>query len=185
VVRFGGLRIGGLSGIYKSHDYRLGHYERAPYDNSQMRSIYHVREYDVTRLAALASLPSSLSSSVNGSLPSAHMDAFLSHDWPRGVEQHGDTASLLRTKPFFRGEVERNALGSPAGETLLHTLRPSYWFSAHLHVKFSALVKHSAAAAASPAAAGVSLSLSSSSSSSGVTRFLALDKCLPGRQFLQ
>ncbi|CAI5963586.1 unnamed protein product [Closterium sp. NIES-65] len=183
VVRFGGLRIGGLSGIYKSHDYRLGHYERAPYDNSQLRSIYHVREYDVTRLAALASLPSSLPSTTNGSLPSAQMDVFLSHDWPRGVEQHGDTASLLRTKPFFRGEVERNALGSPAGETLLHTLRPSYWFSAHLHVKFSAFVKHSAAAD-SPAAVGVSLS-SSPSSSSGVTRFLALDKCLPGRQFLQ
>ncbi|CAI5478674.1 unnamed protein product [Closterium sp. Yama58-4] len=198
VVRFGGLRIGGLSGIYKSHDFRLGHYERPPYNDSQLRSIYHVREYDVTRLAALTSLPSSLpsslsssSSAANGSLPASangsHMDVFLSHDWPRGVEQHGDTASLLRAKPFFRGEVERNALGSPAGETLLHTLRPSYWFSAHLHVKFSALVKHSPAAAASPAPAGVSLSSSSASpsSSSGVTRFLALDKCLPGRQFLQ
>jgi lariat debranching enzyme len=26
VVRFGGLRIGGISGIYKSHDYQTGHH---------------------------------------------------------------------------------------------------------------------------------------------------------------
>ncbi|GJP84914.1 hypothetical protein CLOP_g14958 [Closterium sp. NIES-67] len=192
VVRFGGLRIAGLSGIYKGHDYRLGHYERPPLNDSQLRSIYHVREYDVTRLASLASLPSpsascSLPSSLPSSLPAPPIDVFLSHDWPRGVERHGDTASLLRTKPFFRGEVERNALGSPAGETLLHTLRPSYWFSAHLHVKFSAVVKHPAAAggASSGGGGGGGVSLSSSAPGPSVTRFLALDKCLPGRQFLQ
>ena len=47
VVEVGGLRIAGLSGIFKGGDYRQGHWERPPYDNSSMRSAYHVREYDV------------------------------------------------------------------------------------------------------------------------------------------
>lgn len=33
------------------------------------------------------------------------IDVFLSHDWPLGIEQHGDTAALVREKPFFRDEV--------------------------------------------------------------------------------
>lgn len=61
-------------------------------------------------------------------------------------------------------EVESNSLGSLPAERLLHALQPSFWFSAHLHVKFAALVDHPSGAA---------------------TRFLALDKCLPRREYLQ
>ncbi len=39
-------------------------------------------------------------------------------------------------------QIETNQLGSKAGEQLLHALKPLYWFSAHLHTKFSALVPH-------------------------------------------
>ncbi|CAG9127965.1 unnamed protein product [Plutella xylostella] len=47
---------------------------------------------------------------------------------------------------------------------LLSLLKPDYWFSAHLHVKFAAVVPHT---------------------DGTWTRFLALDKCLPRRLHLQ
>ena len=53
-VRFKGLRIGGLSGIYKYHDYNKGRYEVTPYSPDTMRSAYHVRALDVFRLKQLA-----------------------------------------------------------------------------------------------------------------------------------
>ena len=72
------------------------------------------------------------------------VDVFLSHDWPRGIARYGDMRTLLRKKQFLRREIETNTLGSPPGEELLHLLRPTYWFAAHMHVKFSAVVKHNA-----------------------------------------
>jgi lariat debranching enzyme len=50
VVRFGGLRIAGLSGIYNERHYTCGHFEYPPYDNSTVRSAYHVRDLEVYRL---------------------------------------------------------------------------------------------------------------------------------------
>ena len=70
------------------------------------------------------------------------MDIFLSHDWPRSIYHYGDKKQLLKTKSFFRQEVENNTLGSPAASELLEHLKPTYWFSAHLHVKFAALMQH-------------------------------------------
>jgi lariat debranching enzyme len=149
VVQFGGIRIGGLSGIYKDHDFRKGHFERAPYNKDNIKSVYHVRQYDVLKLME-----------VRGAI-----DIFVSHDWPRGITKYGDAQQLLRQKPHFQQDIETNQLGSKAGEQLLHALKPLYWFSAHLHTKFSALVPHP--------------------DGHHPTKFLALDKCLPRRNFLQ
>ena len=55
VVRVGGLRIAGLSGIYKDGDFMRGHHER-PFpvpDEGMVRSFYHIREMDVFRLMHL------------------------------------------------------------------------------------------------------------------------------------
>jgi lariat debranching enzyme len=176
----------------------------------------------------------------------------MSHDWPTGIHRYGDEEGLLRRKAHFREDIERDELGSRPAEMLLRRLRPWYWFSAHLHVKFAAFVDHDAVEGGSsvegsgqgmggqvqetgddegeillddsdaenenPSSPGKrTLSLSASESSpkrlkqtSGsnsnqssnqssemlsqgkditktgrTTRFLALDKCLPHRDFLQ
>ncbi len=66
----------------------------------------------------------------------------MTHDWPRGIYHYGNTNQLLRQKKFLRQEVESGTLGSPAAAELLDHLQPTYWFSAHLHVKFAALMQH-------------------------------------------
>lgn len=148
VVRYGGLRIGGLSGIFKSHHYNQAHFEAPPYTEDTMRSAYHVRSCDVYRIKQLK----------------GQLDIMVSHDWPLGACHRGNTEQLLRKKPHFRQEVETNTLGSPPAEELLRLLKPTYWFSAHLHVKFAAAYHHD---------------------DGTITKFLALDKCLPNRRYLQ
>lgn len=148
VVNVNGIRIAGISGIYKGHDYLKGRFEFSPFSESTKRSVYHIRQIDVFRLKQLT----------------PKVDILLSHDWPRGVTNYGNTNQLLRFKPAFREDIEENKLGSAPCEDLLMTLKPPYWFSAHLHCKFSALIPHEDGTA---------------------TKFLALDKCLPKRRFLQ
>lgn len=65
----------------------------------------------------------------------------------------------------IHSQIQERTLGSKPAAKLLEKLKPSYWFSAHLHCKFSALVQHG--------------------EGGPMTKFLALDKCLPGRKFLQ
>ncbi|KAG8763300.1 hypothetical protein FRC12_008625 [Ceratobasidium sp. 428] len=132
-VKFGGLRVAGASGIYKSHDYRLGHHERLPYDKSNIRSVYHTRLYDVVKLRQLST-----------------PDVFMSHDWPVEITKYGDVQNLLKRKPFFQADIEKGELGSPPMMDLLRSLRPPYWFSAHLHCKFEAVVNHEPDAAPAP-----------------------------------
>ncbi|KAG1444840.1 hypothetical protein G6F55_012184 [Rhizopus delemar] len=187
VINFGGLRIGGLSGIYKQNDYHIGHHETVPYNSSEMRSIYHVREYDVRKLLQVQE----------------PIDIFLSHDWPKGIERYGDVLS--------------NSLGSSPNEVLLYNLKPARWFAAHLHVRYEAEINHekkdeySVSARELLGRKGANKirnsdeiqidddsedinAVSSSSPTNDVdnskvvsktTKFLSLDKCLPRRQFLE
>ncbi|KAM3461606.1 hypothetical protein MY5147_001409 [Beauveria neobassiana] len=123
VLRFGPLRIAGMSGIWKGFDYRKPHFERLPFNDNDVRSLYHVREIDIRKLLLLRT----------------QVDIGLSHDWPKGIERHGDSERLFKQKRDFRQESIDGTLGNTAAGYVLDRLRPPYWFSAHLHVKFAAL----------------------------------------------
>lgn len=209
VVELNGLVVAGISGIYKEKDYRKGRFEKLPYDAGTIRSCYHTREFDVSRLKALKG---------------KEVDVVLSHDWPNTIEQWGDTQALIRKKPFFKEEIETRTLGSPPLMELLQCLKPTFWFSAHLHVKFAALFNHDQASLAAPVGAAsvsaqsaavananpealdisldsdddddvdalpsqpapsTSINVDDVEKPSSTTRFLALHKCLPQTQFLQ
>lgn len=86
VVNVAGVRIAGISGIYKGRDYMRGHFEIAPYDENAKRSVYHIRNLETFRLKQV----------------SQKIDIFLSHDWPNGIWEHGNVAGLLKFKPHFR-----------------------------------------------------------------------------------
>ena len=45
-------------------------------------------------------------------------------------------------KSDFREEIQQNQLGSPAAQEVLTHIKPTYWFSAHLHCKYPAVIKH-------------------------------------------
>lgn len=123
VLRVGPLRIAGLSGIWKGFDYRKPHLERLPFSRDDIKSFYHVREFDVRKLLQIKE----------------QVDVGLSHDWPRGVEKHGDVQHLYRTRPMWKEESLDGSLGSPAAEYVMDRLRPAFWFSAHMHWKFAAV----------------------------------------------
>ena len=40
------------------------------------------------------------------------IDIFISHDWPVGVTDFGDTEDLLRKKPYFKEDIEKKELGN-------------------------------------------------------------------------
>lgn len=126
VLRYGPLRIAGLSGTFHRGDYHKPHHEHLPYDRDEVRSVYHVRHCDVSKLLSVRSA----------------IDIGLSHDWPRRVEYHGDCEKLFAERPHFLQSAKADKLGSEPAEQVLNQLRPRFWFSGHMHVKFRATVEH-------------------------------------------
>ncbi|CUM64686.1 uncharacterized protein PRCAT00002295001 [Priceomyces carsonii] len=126
-VSYKGILIGGISGIYNRYSFFHSSSERLPYNEKTIRSVYHVKPKSFVKLYLMKNL-----------------DIVLSHDWPSGIEHSGDVKSLLKKKKHFRADIESGSLGSPLNRLLLYKLRPRYWFSAHLHVKFEANISHRA-----------------------------------------
>ncbi|KAK6524494.1 hypothetical protein TWF281_011401 [Arthrobotrys megalospora] len=126
VVNVNGIRIAGVSGIYNENNYRRPRNEKPPFDDRSMRSAYHYRAHELFKLNSL----------------SGDVDIFVSHDWPEGITKYGNEAKLLAVKQHFRKEAAEGRLGSPPLMGVLRKLKPSYWFAAHMHVKFPAVVDH-------------------------------------------
>jgi lariat debranching enzyme len=156
VLRLGPLRIAGLSGIWKGYSYRKPHHERIPYTQDDVKSAYHVREWDVRKLLQIRT----------------QVDVGLSHDWPRAVEHHGNTRELFRKKPDFERDSRDGQLGSVAARKLMDRWRPPYWFSAHLHVKFAATVHHDIAR---PSGAGLTSPASAIAKDEGIRNAAEID----------
>ncbi|KAK8009470.1 hypothetical protein PG991_012021 [Apiospora marii] len=138
VLRCGPLRIAGMSGIWKGYNYNRPHIERLPFNSDDIKSFYHIREIDVRKLLQIRE----------------QVDLGVSHDWPRAIERHGNEAALFREKPFFANESRDGTLGSLAATYVLDRLRPSYWLSAHMHCKFTAIKTFDAPDAAAGPATG-------------------------------
>lgn len=127
VIWYKGLKIGGISGIFKYFDFYKPHYEKIPLNGTDVRSCYHTRFEDQLKLLLY---------------PDLNLNCLVSHDWPVSVTDYGDVQRLLRVKPYFKDDINRDQLGSKFHWDLLTKLKPNYWFAAHLHVKFDAVVKH-------------------------------------------
>jgi lariat debranching enzyme len=142
VVRLGPVRIAGMSGIWKGYNYNKPHYERLPYNEDDIKSIYHTRELDVRKLLQIRT----------------QVDIGISHDWPRGIEKCGDERVLFLQKPHFEQESKNGTLGNHAAAYVMDRLRPGYWFSAHMHCKFSATRMYGGGSNPESGVEGISLS---------------------------
>lgn len=191
VVKFGtrvngswkGIRIAGISGIYDPHDYHKPYdikayqTKRLPYtDQSILRSIYHTRKYEIEKLKCIKE----------------PIDIFISHDWPSSMAKHGLLSELLNNKPFFARDIQAGRLGSAPLDELLHTIKPSLWFTAHLHVKYPALVCHDGDSnngifenSRKWNASVICKQYRSDPIWRSCTQLLSLDKCLQNREYLQ
>ena len=139
VIRFGPLRIAGISGIWKGYNYNKPHHERLPYNQDDVKSIYHVRELDVRKLLQIKT----------------QVDIGISHDWPRGIEWMGNWKALFAKKDLFEADARAGTLGSLAAKHVMDRLRPPHWFAAHLHCKFSALVNYKPVNSGAPGSQGL------------------------------
>ncbi|KAG8700416.1 hypothetical protein FRC09_005962 [Ceratobasidium sp. 395] len=104
------------------------------------------------------------------------------------ITKHGDEQDLLKRKPHFQDSIKKGQLGSPPMMELLRSLRPLHWFSAHMHCRFEAIVNHESDSMPAPAESETGPDTTQASEQLAppgqATRFLALDKCLPGRQYM-
>lgn len=126
ILRFGDMKCGALGGIFHSRDYFLGQFESCPLHEDTMRSLYHTRHFDTWRLLQS---------------PCA-LDCIVTHDWPNIAAKQGDVDQLQNYKKHFIPDIQADQLGSPFHSALLLYLKPLYWFSAHLHCKYVATFEH-------------------------------------------
>jgi len=126
VINVNGVRIAGVSGIHNNSDWKKGYHEIYPFQNFEIKSAFHTRQYEIMKL----------------SLIKDPIDIFISHDWPTLVGDLSDFRMLTKVKPHFRDDIKNHNLGSPQLSFLCDTLQPRFWFSAHLHIHWDLMIDH-------------------------------------------
>lgn len=194
VIRVGDLRIGGVSGIHSDSDAALGYEPLDAYGRrgsirrvsdgvvmdqhirSRLSAAYHTRQWEIERLLQLQT-------SLVCADTSSELDIFLSHEWPHSIYEHGNAGKLLERKPFFRSDLAQSGkgIGSKPLALLLSRLKPRNWYAGHMHVDFEARVTHTGLVSDKKGEFSPVISQVLESE----TRFVALDKCLPGRAHLK
>ncbi|KAH3767207.1 lariat debranching enzyme [Pelomyxa schiedti] len=147
VIRYGGLRIAGFSGIFKGYDFNKGHFEFPPYTEDHKRSAYHVRSFDLGKLSMIRQ----------------PIDIVMSHDWPY-LSPYFPVATQQKN-PQLCTRIKCEPLGCQYYTDLLLSLKPRFWLSGHMHIPFTT---------------PLSLPLPSPEGHF----FVAMDKALPGHQFM-
>jgi len=122
IVNFGGLKIAGFSGIFYADSFKKGRFEKPPYEGTTKISAFHVREFELWKLLHYT----------------GHLDCIISHDWPNNVVANGNSETLYAKRPSFEGQI----LGCNAYSVLMSKLKPAWWFSGHMHVRFEATIPH-------------------------------------------
>ncbi|KAK6589375.1 Dbr1p-like RNA lariat debranching enzyme [Cryptosporidium xiaoi] len=136
VIKICGVRIAGISGIYKSYDHHREYYEAEPYTEESKRSWYHIRQYEIQKILLLKE---NILNLINSDTD-RKVNIFISHDWPRGIEKYGNVKYLFKRKPYIKKDVQSNNFGTPGFLEIINNLRPNYWFSGHHHCFFDASI---------------------------------------------
>lgn len=106
VIKIGHLTVGGISGIYYAPDFTTP-LPNPVYFPRDLKTLFRTRLEDMEKLR-----------NVDG------IDIMLSHDWPTGIWDYGDTEALLKKKPFLRNSIESYQVGNPHSLELLASLKP-------------------------------------------------------------
>lgn len=130
----------------------------------------------------------------------------VTHDWPLHIYNNpGAKKFLINKKPHFRRDIDNHQLGSPLYEILLNKLKPPHWFAAHLHIRFQTNYFHQSfqnnfdnrppnqsqpngapnSSGDQQPSTGESQANSDARRRPECTHFLALDKCLNRRRYLE
>jgi len=136
VIRYNGLRIGGLSGmndklfdhLYKTDIVKAGYFERLPFDQRDRRSVCYTRYLDVYRMLQVK----------NG------VDIMFTFDWPLDVL--GDKQSTIqcqRKLPFaFQNGDLFNDLGNEMYKNVLDQVMPKHWFAGKVKLNLNKTYRH-------------------------------------------
>ena len=100
------LSIGGFSGIYQQDMFNKL-YAEFPITNHKINTENKIRDHEIAKLFMI----------------DKEIDIFMSHDWPRYIWKD-NLGELLKKKPFFEEDIEKDRFANLGAYILLKKLKP-------------------------------------------------------------